>query len=83
MVMEPLKVIEWESIDGLSNRGRVDFSTSTSTSASTHVQLTISYDIPEAVANVLEKVCVFLQTLLSIISLIIVNILERFNSVVR
>ena len=63
--MQPPHTIEWESLDGLPNRGRVDFSSDICMSGAqtqnynvdtevTNIKLTLCYDLPEAAAFALQ-----------------------------
>lgn len=47
--------IQWQSIEGFQNKGRVEFQSSTSNSTSTTMKLTLSYDLPQAAITVLES----------------------------
>ena len=47
--------IQWQSIEGFQNKGRVEFQSSTSNSTSTTMKLTLSYDLPQTAITVLES----------------------------
>jgi uncharacterized membrane protein len=48
----PLQIIQWESVDGLPNRGAARFY---GRNASTIVKLSVAYDIPIVIAQVMDS----------------------------
>ena len=52
--LEEYKVLEWNSLDGFDNKGVVSFTPLGS--QQTEVKLTISYDLPDAAAAVIQTV---------------------------
>ena len=51
-IVDPNNVIQWESLDGLPNKGRVEFIEDKQDS--TNMKLNISYDLPQVACNIIE-----------------------------
>ena len=47
--------IQWQSIEGFQNKGKVEFQSDTSSDTSVTMKLTLSYDLPQAAITVLES----------------------------
>mmetsp|Transcript_34535 Transcript_34535/g.35201 ORF Transcript_34535/g.35201 Transcript_34535/m.35201 type:complete len:201 (+) Transcript_34535:107-709(+) len=54
-IIESPHIIQWESIDGFPNRGKVTFTSSDNTNTNTLVDLTVSFDLPSAGVYVVEQ----------------------------
>ena len=52
-IVDPPNTIQWESLDGLPNKGRVDFIEEKQ--GNTHMVLSIQYDLPQAAVTVIES----------------------------
>lgn len=83
---DPPHLIQWESLDGLPNKGQVEFFSQSDTSAPTEgdpsksltIKLTVSYDLPMALAMVLRALGPMTNTF---INHMLLADLKRFHAV--
>mmetsp|Transcript_6411 Transcript_6411/g.9612 ORF Transcript_6411/g.9612 Transcript_6411/m.9612 type:complete len:193 (+) Transcript_6411:95-673(+) len=75
-VVEPPREISWKSTTGLKNRGQVVFTEKGSERCL--MTLTLSYDIPNAVARVLK-----IQAVQRLVKRTLLNDLERFREILK
>ena len=79
-IMDPPHLRSWESLDGLPNRGRVEFIPDADALRLITVNMTLSYDLPDAAAFVLRKLGPWATKL---IDNTILGDLERFDAVLE
>jgi uncharacterized membrane protein len=53
--MDSPNYIQWESIDGFANRGKVQFASLDDNNSNTKITLTVSFDLPQPAVYVLEQ----------------------------
>jgi uncharacterized membrane protein len=81
-VVEPPYIIQWESLDGMPNKGRVEFLTNQITTANgieeeLTMKMTVSYDLPDAAAFVLNALGSIANTF---INNLLLSDLKRFHT---